>query len=219
MELLGRFELPTSSLPTAVEPSSPCCSRLFGNFLSKKEEVAACLFHCFRPCVSPCGSRCGSSRHLCVKETTDGLRRHIPFGRFSLIIDSGDFLNESLLLLAGFRPRHAEFPAHRKKDTINKRSKLHRPHLLSSIPQSLQKIKWQIEAAAVTLFVLKTHRCNQKAAAAFLLHFQSSLAVFLDFNSFLNILRPEFSMCSTPACGVLCGQRQRLAGAAPVRAL
>ena len=109
---------------------------------------------------SPCGSRCGSNRHLCVKETTDGLRRHIPFGRFSLIIDSGDFLNESLLLLAGFRPRHAEFPAHRKKDTINKRSKLHRPHLLSSIPQSLQKIKWQIEAAAVTLFVLKTHRCK-----------------------------------------------------------
>ena len=52
LELLGRFELPTSSLPTAVEPSSPCCSRLFGNFLSKKEEVAACLFHCFRPCVS-----------------------------------------------------------------------------------------------------------------------------------------------------------------------
>ena len=171
------------------------------------------LFRCFHPLVSLCGSRCGSSRHLCVKETTDG------FGRFSLIIDSGDFLNESLLLLAGFRPRHAEFPAHRKKDTINKRSKLHRPHLLSSIPQSLQKIKWQIEAAAVTLFVLKTHRCNQKAAAAFLLHFQSSLAVFLDFNSFLNILRPEFSMCSTPACGVLCGQRQRLAGAAPVRAL
>ena len=163
--------------------------------------------HCFHPFVSLCGSRCGSNRHLCVKETTDGLRRHIPFGRFSLIIDSGDFLNESLLLLAGFRPRHAEFPAHRKKDTISKRSKLHRPHLLSSIPQSLQKIKWQIEAAAVTLFVPKTHRCNQKAAAAFLLHFQSSLAVFLDFNSFLNILRPEFSMCSTPACGVLCGQR------------
>ena len=122
------------------------------------------LFRCFHPLVSLCGSRCGSSRHLCVKETTDGLRRHIPFGRFSLIIDSGDFLNESLLLLAGFRPRHAEFPAHRKKDTINKRSKLHRPHLLSSIPQSLQKIKWQIEAAAVTLFVLKTHRCtNQRS--------------------------------------------------------
>lgn len=168
---------------------------------------------------SPCGSRCGSNRHLCVKETTDGLRRHIPFGRFSLIIDSGDFLNESLLLLAGFRPRHAEFPAHRKKDTINKRSKLHRPHLLSSIPQSLQKIKWQIEAAAVTLFVLKTHRCNQKAAAAFLLHFQSSLAVFLDFNSFSNILRLEFPMCSTHACGILCGQRQSLARVASVRAL
>ena len=160
LELLGRFELPTSSLPTAVEPSSPCCTRLFGGFLSKKDEVTACLFHCFRPRISPCGSRCGSSGHLRVKEAADGLRRHISFRRVSLIIDSGNLFNESLLLLAGFRPRHAEFPAHRKKDTINKRSKLHRPHLLSSIPQSLQKIKWQIEAAAVTLFVLKTHRCN-----------------------------------------------------------
>ena len=76
-------------------------------------------------------------------------------------------------------------------------------------------MKWEIKAIAVTLFVLKTHRCNQKAAAAFLLHFQSSLAVFLDFNSFSNILRPEFSMCSTHVCGILCGQRQSLAGAIP----
>ena len=61
LELLGRFELPTSSLPSVVEPSSPCCIRLFGGFLSKKDEVAACLFHCFHPRVSPCGSRCGSN--------------------------------------------------------------------------------------------------------------------------------------------------------------
>ena len=61
LELLGRFELPTSSLPTAVEPSIPCCTRFFGSFLSKKDEVAACLFHCFHPHVSPCGSRCGSN--------------------------------------------------------------------------------------------------------------------------------------------------------------
>ena len=61
LELLGRFELPTSSLPTTVEPSSPCCIRLCGVFLSKKDEVAACLFHCFRPLISPCGSRCGSN--------------------------------------------------------------------------------------------------------------------------------------------------------------
>ena len=62
LELLGRFELPTSSLPTTVEPSSPCCIRLCGVFLSKKDEIAACLFHCFRPLISPCGSRCGSKR-------------------------------------------------------------------------------------------------------------------------------------------------------------
>ena len=36
LELLGRFELPTSSLPTAVEPSSPCCTRLFGGFCPKR---------------------------------------------------------------------------------------------------------------------------------------------------------------------------------------
>ena len=52
LELLGGFEPPTSSLPTAVEPSSPCCTRLCGGFLSKKDEVAACLFHCFRPLIS-----------------------------------------------------------------------------------------------------------------------------------------------------------------------
>ena len=118
MELLGRFELPTSSLPTAVEPSSPCCIRLCGVFLSKKEEIAACLFHCFRPCVSPCGSRCGSSRNFCIKEAADRLHRHILFCRFSLIIDSGNLLNESLLLLTGFRPRHTELSAHRKKGAL-----------------------------------------------------------------------------------------------------
>ena len=104
LELLTRFELVTSSLPTTVEPSSPCCIRLCGVFLSKKDEVAACLFHCFRPLVSPCGSRCGSSGHLRVKETTDRLRRHISFCHFSLVIDSGNSLNESFLLFAGFRP-------------------------------------------------------------------------------------------------------------------
>ena len=111
LELLGRFELPTSSLPTTAEPSSPCCIRLCGVFLSKKDEVAACLFHCFHPHVSPWGSRCGSSGNFCIKEAADRLHRHIRFAsssysfyRFSLIINSGALLNESLLLLAGFRP-------------------------------------------------------------------------------------------------------------------
>ena len=62
LELLGRFELPTSSLPSVVEPSIPCSIRLSSGFLSKKDEVAACLFHCFRPLIFPCGSRCGSKR-------------------------------------------------------------------------------------------------------------------------------------------------------------
>ena len=79
LEPLGRFELPTSSLPSAVEPSSPCCTRLFGSFLSKKDEVAACLFHCFHPHVSPWGSRCGSSGNFCIKEAADRLHRHIRF--------------------------------------------------------------------------------------------------------------------------------------------
>ena len=96
----------------------PCCTRFFGSFLSKKDEVAACLFHCFHPHVSPCGSRCGSSGNFCIKEAADRLRRHISFYRFSLIIDSGNLLNESLLLPAGFRPRHAELSAHRKKSVI-----------------------------------------------------------------------------------------------------
>ena len=74
MELLGRFELPTSSLPTAVEPSSPCCTRLFGGFLSKKDEAAACLFHCFCLRVSPCGSRCGSKLFQLIKERRQNIK-------------------------------------------------------------------------------------------------------------------------------------------------
>ena len=74
LELLGRFELPTSSLPTAVEPSSPCYTRLSGGFLSKKDEVAACLFHCFRPHVSPCGSRCGSKLLHLIKKRRQNIK-------------------------------------------------------------------------------------------------------------------------------------------------
>lgn len=36
LELLTRFELVTSSLPTTVEPSSPCCIRLCGVFFVQK---------------------------------------------------------------------------------------------------------------------------------------------------------------------------------------
>ena len=74
LELLGRFELPTSSLPTAVEPFSPCCTRLFGGFLSKKDEVTACLFHCFHPCVSPCGSWCGSKLLQLIKKRRQNIK-------------------------------------------------------------------------------------------------------------------------------------------------
>ena len=74
LELLGRFELPTSSLPTTVEPSSPCCIRLCGVFLSKKDEVAACLFHCFRPLISPCGSRCGSKLLHLIKKRRQNIK-------------------------------------------------------------------------------------------------------------------------------------------------
>ena len=74
LELLGRFELPTSSLPTAVEPSNPCCTRLFGGFLSKKDEVTACLFHCFHPRVSPFGSRCGSESLQLIKKRRQNIK-------------------------------------------------------------------------------------------------------------------------------------------------
>ena len=74
LELLGRFELPTSSLPTAVEPSSPCCTRLFGGFLSKKDEIAACLFRCFHSVISPCGSRCGSKLLQLIKKRRQNIK-------------------------------------------------------------------------------------------------------------------------------------------------
>ena len=61
MELLGRFELPTSSLPSDKMPSSRCGTRVCGRFYRKKDEVGNSLLHVFRPLVSPCGSRCGSN--------------------------------------------------------------------------------------------------------------------------------------------------------------
>ena len=64
LELLGGFEPPTSSLPSDKMPSSRCGTRGCGRFCRKKDEVAACLFHCFRPLISPCGSRCGSGAYL-----------------------------------------------------------------------------------------------------------------------------------------------------------
>ena len=61
LELLGGFEPPTSSLPTAQKPSSRCYIRVLGAFCPKRDEVRNSLFHCFRSLVFPCGSRCGSA--------------------------------------------------------------------------------------------------------------------------------------------------------------
>ena len=61
LELLGRFELPTSSLPSDKMPSSRCDIRVCGRFYRKKDEVENALLHVLRPFVSPCGSRCGSA--------------------------------------------------------------------------------------------------------------------------------------------------------------
>ena len=66
----------------------------------------------------------------------------------------------------------------------------------------------------------KLRRSRQRTTAIFFLHF---LAVFSGFLSilipFLTSFDPRPPMCSTPVCGILCGQKQSLAGAAPVRAL
>ena len=118
MELLTRFELVTSSLPTAGEPSKHCYARLLGSFLSEKDEVAHFLFRCFRPLVSPCGSRCGSGGYAHIKKATNRLRHRIAFYCVSFVIDTGDLLNEGFLLIAGFRPRYAKLSAHREEDTI-----------------------------------------------------------------------------------------------------
>ena len=80
MELLGRFELPTSSLPTVLVASIRCAARLSGTFRSKKDEVVACLFHCFRPLIFPCGSACGSR---CKQVLAPGTHSHFESGKFS----------------------------------------------------------------------------------------------------------------------------------------
>ena len=39
----------------------PLLYKALRRFFVQKDEVAVCLFHCFRPLISPCGSRCGSN--------------------------------------------------------------------------------------------------------------------------------------------------------------
>ena len=64
--------------------------------------------------------------------------------------------------------------------------------------------------------IQKSHRCKQRATALFFLYFS---AVFGDFLSilipFLTSCDPRPPMCSTPVCGILCGQKQCLAGVIP----
>ena len=61
----------------------------------------------------------------------------------------------------------------------------------------------------------KGPRCNQRATAIFFPHFSAV------FSGFLSILIPFLTscarilMCSAPVCGILCGQKQSLAGAIP----
>ena len=57
LELLGRFELPTSSLPSDKMPSSRWYIRLCGRFYRKKDEVGNSLLHVFSSRISLCGSK------------------------------------------------------------------------------------------------------------------------------------------------------------------
>ena len=52
----------------------PLLYKAFRRFLSKKDEAAACLFHCFRPLVSPCGSRCGSKLLHLIKKRRQNIK-------------------------------------------------------------------------------------------------------------------------------------------------
>ena len=52
----------------------PLLYKALRRFLSKKDEVAACLFHCFRPLISPCGSRCGSKSLQLIKKRRQNIK-------------------------------------------------------------------------------------------------------------------------------------------------
>ena len=52
----------------------PLLYKALRRFLSKKDEVAACLFHCFRPLISPCGSRCGSESLQLIKKRRQNIK-------------------------------------------------------------------------------------------------------------------------------------------------
>ena len=132
MELLGKFELPTSSLPTAVEPSSPCCTRLCGGFLSKKMRS--------QPVCSIVSVRSFPRVGHGVGQTTFRTRtRGAPPTAASRAAPVA-----GLVLFVSIQ------------NIFSQRVKQ------NSIPPFLSKTKQQIKAVAFIFFVSKTHRCNQR---------------------------------------------------------
>ena len=52
----------------------PLLHKAFRRFFVQKDEVTACLFHCFHPRVSPCGSRCGSELFQLIEERRQNIK-------------------------------------------------------------------------------------------------------------------------------------------------
>ncbi len=122
------------------------------------------------------------------------------------------------------QPIHNEYKQIRWKGKQEKFAEAHRAdlavwdaanrYLRANLPDmKLTPKAWQTELAALTA------ENEAEYAKSYRNIFPTLFSCFwrfsLEFNSFSNILRPEFPMCSTPVCGILCGQRQSLAGAIP----
>ena len=63
-------------------------------------------------------SRFGSSGNGLVKEASHRLRGKLPFGQFSLIVDTGDLFDKCLLCGGGCGPRDIELFAHGEKSSV-----------------------------------------------------------------------------------------------------
>ena len=119
LELLGRFELPTSSLPTTVEPSSPCCIRLCGVFFVQKGCGRSLFVPLFPSAHFPVWVTVWV-KQLSGRERGAHLRQRQtkPLRPVPLIGDAGHFFNKAFLLRCGACPTHTVFAAQLKEYLI-----------------------------------------------------------------------------------------------------
>ena len=110
LELLSRFELETSSLPTHWDMSKQRYPALFGPFLCLLEWFIVPFFPLFPHSFSACGSGCGSGTK--TQSKNHGKKDQKPFSKFAPLNKED---NSPLCPLNPLRKMHHMVPSQRRQ--------------------------------------------------------------------------------------------------------